>query len=85
MQAIWVFLIRGIAAYPLLMRKKYVPMRLTPEPFAFLSIAGVGTQALDCDGTVETIVVRSVDDTHASFTELAHDAIPAGCPRVTCR
>jgi hypothetical protein len=34
MQAIWVFLIRGIAAYPLLMRKKYVPTRLTPEPIA---------------------------------------------------
>ena len=34
MQAIWFFLIRGIAAYPLLMRKKYVPMRLTPEPIA---------------------------------------------------
>ena len=55
------------------------------EPFALLSIAGVRAQTFDGDRTVETIVVRGVDDTHASFTELAHDAIPAGCPRVTRR
>src|SRR5688572_28887215 len=45
----------------------------------------VGAQALDCDGTVEAIVVRRVDDSHAAFTKLAHDAIPAGCSRATRR
>ena len=34
MQAIWFFLILGIGAYLLLVRKKYVPTRLTPEPIA---------------------------------------------------
>ncbi len=34
MQAIWLFLIRGIAAYVLLVRKRYVPTRLMPEPIA---------------------------------------------------
>ena len=34
MQAIWFFLILGIAAYLLLVREKYVPTRLTPEPIA---------------------------------------------------
>ena len=52
--------------------------RLTPKPLAFLSIAGVRAQALDCDRTIETIVVRGVDDSHAAFAKLAHDAIPAG-------
>ena len=34
MQAIWFFLILGIAAYLLLVREKYVPTRLTQEPIA---------------------------------------------------
>ena len=34
MQAIWFFLILGIAVYALLVRKKYVPTRLTPVPIA---------------------------------------------------
>jgi len=34
MQAIWFFLILGIAAYLFLVREKYKPKRLTPEPIA---------------------------------------------------
>ena len=52
--------------------------RFTPEALPLLSVSAVRAQTLDGDRPVEALVVRGIDDAHASFAQLAHDAIAAG-------
>ena len=53
--------------------------RLAPEPLPLLAAGLAWAYALDGDRPVEAVVVRGVDDAHAAFPELAHDAIAAQC------
>src|SRR6185436_5419423 len=45
--------------------------RLAPEALPLLAAGVPRTDALDGDRTVQAVVMRGVDDTHAAFPELA--------------
>ena len=51
--------------------------RLAPEALSLLAAGLAGADSLDRDRPVEAVVMRGVDDAHAAFSELAHDAIAA--------
>src|SRR5206468_2959383 len=57
--------------------------RFPPQALPLLLVADLLAYAFDCDGPVQTVVVRGIDDAHSPLAQLAGDSVSTDCLQIS--